>query len=396
MARQMVKTPTPGIYKREGRYVVVWQHRGRQHKEFHRTYAEAREAKARRSGGDRRKVEKVRLGDYADSWIKNYRGRTARGFSETTRDSYRDEIERRIKPYFGRYALAEIDAGDVTEWFGWMEKRGVSPAGVRKAKRVLSAMLADALQQNRLRHGNPCLGVRYVAKNPEPPKPKPRGLTPEELARLLGAIPGKRDRVFVAFLAHTGVRIGEALGLRWRNVSLGDDPHVEIVEQVYKGERKSKPKTHHSIRTIPLTPNMARALAALRERGEWIGPDDPVFPSEAGTPIDYSALRRRVLLPAKAAAGIDDWPKGQAFHMFRKTAATLGHHRGGWSNRQLADVLGHSDPGFTQRVYVGTSDRPAEVGFLDDVIPVDGARPGQDGATDHPQSADDAVPVGKP
>lgn len=48
MAAKLVKTNTPGIYKRGGRYVVVWWHRGKQHKSFHRTLAEAREAKGER------------------------------------------------------------------------------------------------------------------------------------------------------------------------------------------------------------------------------------------------------------------------------------------------------------------------------------------------------------
>ena len=79
-------------------------------------------------------------------------------------------------------------------------------------------------------------------------------------------------------------------------------------------------------------------------------------------------------MPAIEASGID-WPKGVGFHMFRKTAATIGHHRGGWSDRQLADVLGHADPGFTKRTYVGSSDRPAEVAFLDELMPVPSAAP---------------------
>jgi hypothetical protein len=54
MATKMVKTRTPGIYRRGSRYVIVWRHRGKQHKQFFATMAEAREAKGRRQGGDRR------------------------------------------------------------------------------------------------------------------------------------------------------------------------------------------------------------------------------------------------------------------------------------------------------------------------------------------------------
>ena len=51
IAAKLVKTKTPGVYKRGDRYVVVWRHRGKQHKAFYATYAEAREAKGRRMGG---------------------------------------------------------------------------------------------------------------------------------------------------------------------------------------------------------------------------------------------------------------------------------------------------------------------------------------------------------
>jgi len=63
--------------------------------------------------------------------------------------------------------------------------------------------------------------------------------------------------------------------------------------------------------------------------------------------------------------------EGVGFHLFRKTAATLFHDRGQVSDRQLADLLGHADPGFTKRVYVGASDRPADVTFLDELLPVE-------------------------
>jgi hypothetical protein len=60
------------------------------------------------------------------------------------------------------------------------------------------------------------------------------------------------------------------------------------------------------------------------------------------------------LSAAHWASGID-WPKGVAFHMFRKTAATLLHHHGK-SGRQLCGWMGHHDPAFTIRTYVGEAD----------------------------------------
>jgi Phage integrase family len=126
---------------------------------------------------------------------------------------------------------------------------------------------------------------------------------------------------------------------------------------------------------IPLSPGMAIALDRLRQASAYTEAGDPVFPSRIGTPMEYSALRRRVLRPAIEASGID-WPKGTAFHMFRKTAASLIHDSGK-SGRQLADWLGHHDPAFTIRTYVGQVDSGlGDPTFLDELVPADGGQPG--------------------
>jgi integrase len=66
------------------------------------------------------------------------------------------------------------------------------------------------------------------------PKANPRGLTVAELEGLTAAV-RPESRLLSALLAHTGVRIGDALGLRWQHVHLGDDPHIDLREQVYRG-----------------------------------------------------------------------------------------------------------------------------------------------------------------
>ncbi len=97
MATKLVKTRHPGIYHRGGRYVVVWRHRGKQHKSFHRTLDEAREAKRKKDAGERRPTSREPLEDYCRRWIDGYRGRTARGVSERTRRSYRADLERYLR-----------------------------------------------------------------------------------------------------------------------------------------------------------------------------------------------------------------------------------------------------------------------------------------------------------
>ena len=72
----------------------------------------------------------MKLRDYAETWIEDYRGRTSRGFSETTRTEYRRDLDAHVVPYFGGDQLREIEPPDVREWFKWLEDRGVSVSSI--------------------------------------------------------------------------------------------------------------------------------------------------------------------------------------------------------------------------------------------------------------------------
>jgi integrase len=382
---RMKRTKTPSVYKRGGRYVHVWRHRGVQQKDYFATYAEAREAKARRQVGDRRKTPRIKVAEYAPKWIESYRGRTSRGFAEGTRRLYKRDIEAHIVPFFGTYRLDDIDAGDVKEWFVWLEQRGLSFSAIRKAKATLGAMYGSAIEERKAR-SNPVLGVRYVPSTEVKMPRKRRPLTLAELERLRAVLPSEW-RLFFALLVHTGVRIGEMTGLRWGTVHLGDDPSMSVREQVTAGQRKGL-KTANGYRVIPLSQGMARALSAWREQTPYPAEDDPVFASKTGAPLDYSNLYGRVWAPARDAAGIPGNEVG-AFHAFRHTLGSLIHDQGAKSDRQLSDWLGHADIAFTQRVYVGTMDRGlGDADFLDELIPVqEWATDGQHATRRQPQIA---------
>lgn len=302
MAATMEKTATPGIYKRGSRYVVVWRHRGKQHKSFHRTLAEAREAKAQRTAGDRRPTSKIGVAEYFEGWIESYAGRTQRGFSESTRIEYRRPIEADALPVWGTWRLADVEPGDVRDLFGAMRRDDRSTASIKKLRAALSAMFATAVDDGLMR-SNPVAGVRIpAAREEEPPEEeKAKALTRADLAILLEEIP-EDWRLFFEFLAHTGLRIGEAVGLRWEHLELGDSPRVKVREQVYKGVRK-KLKSSNGKRDLPLSPGIAARLLAHR-RDTYKGPRSPVFASGAGTELLPANVYRRVLAPAAVSVGL--------------------------------------------------------------------------------------------
>ncbi len=171
------------------------------------------------------------------------------------------------------------------------------------------------------------------------------------------------------------MRIGEAVGLTWEHVQLGDRASVLVHEQVYRGKRK-RLKSGSSRREIPLSAGMASRLLAHR-RDTYRGEDRPVFASAAGGPLHPSNVRNRVLTPAARSVGLG-WV---GFHTFRHTCASL-LFEAGKDVKQVQEWLGHADPGFTLRTYVHLMDEGlGSADFLDVAVR------GNPGATEHPQTA---------
>jgi len=376
MAARMEKTKTPGVYKRGSRYVVVWRHKGRQHKSFHATLADAREAKGQRQGGERRPVTRRSVEDYAREWLDSYRGRTSRGLSNRTRNAYRSALLDRAIPYFRGYKLAEVEPPDVRRFIAKLEADGLAPSSIRKEVAPLRAMFATAFEDGAIR-SNPATGVRVNGRPSDPEEQHENALAPDELGRLLGELP-EEWRLFFEFLAHTGLRVSEAIGLRWEDVEFGESPRLQLRRQYCRGEWQ-RLKSRRSRRQVPLSTGMARKLwTARRGRRET----DPVFASSKGKLIREENLRRRVLQPAATRAGVS-WV---GFHAFRHTCASLLFD-GGRNIKQVQEWLGHADPGFTMRTYIHLIDgRQEGADFLDERVQVGNAR-----ATQHPKTATDTV-----
>ena len=359
MAAPLIRVKNnPGIYERGSRYVVVWQHRGKQHKRSFRTLTEARAFQGETRSGRARPVSRVTFADYFAEWIESYAGRTSRGFSETTRPEYRRPIEAHALPRWGSWRLAEVEAGDVRDLFGTMRKAGATTSAIKKLRAALSALFATAVEDG-LRPANPVSGVRIppAPQGDELENPEDRGkaLTRTELALLLDAIPEDR-RLFFEFLAATGLRISEAVGLTWAHIDLGTRPRVLVREQVYRGKRR-RLKSRNARREIPLDERMARQLAEHR-RDTYRNEADPVFASAKGTPLNPSRLSRTVLKPAARSVGLG-WVSA---HSFRHTCASMLFERG--SNvKQVAVWLGHADAAFTLRTYVHLMDEGVGAGL---------------------------------
>ncbi len=411
--RALEKTSTAGIYRRHAKgcrrngrckcpYVVRWKAQGRSHKQMFSTLELAREHKGGLASGKsiRRPLSSVTVASYYEPWIVGYRGRTARGLEESTRTVYETSFRLYILPLpIGRLRMRDLAAPDIRDWLGQLERRGSSPSTIRRAKAALSVMLACAVEDGDL-GSNPATGVRYVpsaSAKRQHPKRRPRPLTAVDVVAILNAMP-LQWRAFFTLLAQTGVRIGELLGLTWANVHLGDDPHIMVAEQVYRGERK-KLKTDASRARVPLSPSMASWLVELRPESPG---NAPVFPSATGGPLNYANVYNRVLRPALEKSGLavkvgekkngrPVWDyQGIAFHAFRKACGSLllAH---GKSLKQVQGWLRHSQLTTTMNVYIHqVDDGLGGADAWDDIL---GDTRGHPGATEGPETVQNRTSV---
>lgn len=367
MAEPMVKTKTPGVYKKGNRYVVVWRHRGKQHKSSHRTYAEAREAKAQREAGDRRPSTKQPFAEYAEAWLVGYQGRTARGLDEDTRKGYRRSIELHAEPFFDGYRLCDIEQPDVRRYIKHLQEKNLTAGTIRRYLAPLKAMFATAVEDGDLQV-NPTTGVRInIRRDTEAPEEKAKAMNRAQLAKLLSTIP-ERWRLHFELLAQTGVRISELLGLDWEDLEFGAVPMLRVRRQYYRGTLKNHAKSDAGTRSIPLSPAMAQKLWASRPARA----SGAMFVTRSGERLNDRNLRRVL---DNATEDTDLYWIG--FHTFRHTCASILLDSGK-NIRQVSAWLGHEDPAFTLRTYTHLMD----AGLGDALDAVDLAIPNEEAGPD--------------
>jgi integrase len=210
------------------------------------------------------------VADFAADWLAAIEP-TVR---PATHYSYARNLRLHVLPYLGTLTLVGVDAGVLNGLYARLlaEGRknqaggGLSNRSVRYVHTITHRMFKDAVRWGRL------------ARNPvdaaDPPKAtaavkrKFATWTAEQLRAFL--IGTRRDRLYAAFLvlATTGMRRGEVLGLRWRDLDLetGRATIVQTVITVKHAMQFGDPKTAAGARTISLDPATVTALREHRKR----------------------------------------------------------------------------------------------------------------------------------
>jgi integrase len=197
---------------------------------------------------------------------------------------YRSALNAHLLPAFGERPLESIEPADIEEW-----RRSLVGLSNRSKNKLLIQM-HGVFRRAQIVWGLSVNPLARVEKHPMKASGDIQVFSPEEVWALVRAAASEQDGALFLTAAFTGLRMGELLALRWRDVDFAGS--TIRVRASYAGSALTTPKSG-KVRAVPLAPDVAAALAQLGRREHWVGEDDLVFVGETGSYLDGSALRRR-------------------------------------------------------------------------------------------------------
>lgn len=297
---------------------------------------------------------KINLGDFLERWLEDYAKSALR---PTTFQTYATLIHKHITPALGVIILNKLQPIAIQRFYNEKlengradQSGGLSTQTVRYFHAILREALGHAVKWQLL-HRNPCELV-------DPPSIRKKEITTldtKDVNHFLGI--AKQDRYYISFLIAitTGLRRGEILGLRWKDVDF-ESKALSIRKNLVILNNKptlQDPKTKDSSRFVTLPSLVINALIEHKriqdEEKQMIGDDyntlDLVICTSVGTPVGPRNLLRSFHNLLKKA----DLPK-MRLHELRHSHATLMLKQGEHP-KVVSERLGHSNTRITMDIY---------------------------------------------
>ncbi len=298
---------------------------------------------------------------FASEWFERQKvegGRSGKGLAPKSQEDLLWRLSNHLLPVFGSRRLDQIRVEDVDRYReGKTREDKLGVTSINKTLTTLAAILETAVEYELIAR-NPARGRRRRLRAVPPRRPWLDRA--DHISALLDAA-GKLDtearvchgqrRALLATLTFAGLRIGEALSLRWRDVDLA------------RGTISVRAaKTDAGVRTVYILPVLRDELAAYRARLAP-PPHALVFGTAIGTRQTTTNVRRRILAKAVERANqqldqheVEPLPERLTPHSLRRTFASLLFAIGE-PPPQVVEQMGHTTPNLTLAVYARCMNR---------------------------------------
>jgi integrase len=252
-------------------------------------------------------------------------------------------LDKHILPAMGDVRLRDVSTDHVQALVRKKFEAGYSVQTVVHIRNGISAVFSHAKLKGAYQGDNPAQGIRL----PEMQRKETRALSFAQGRDLLGSLPSPVREMALLSMT-TSLNVAEMLALRWKRVNLTPEivvvgsevvqPFTLLVRENYYRGKFGTVKAKSRRRAVPLSASLVAALIGFRTTSKFIGPEDLVFASRNGTPLNENNLMRRVVKPVAVKLDMP-W---LSWHVFRHTHATLGEQIGmALSDRQAQ--MGHGD-----------------------------------------------------
>jgi integrase len=286
------------------------------------------------------------VGQYLDYWLASVKN----SVRPKTHESY-DLNVRRLKPLLGKKRLSALAPAAIESAYGDLQAEGLARRSVVQAHTVLHNSLKKAVQWGLIGR-NPADG----ASVPRPERNEMQTLDEGQVRQLFTSTADEPLHNLWVLLTTTGLRLGEALGLKWEDVDFAHgrlQVRRALQRQTGKGLVIVEPKTSKSRRTVYFPEGTAEALRQQRllvlkwkhdYESDW-NDGGLVFCREDGQPLDPTGISHK-LKRALKRAGLP----AIRVHDLRHTAASL-HLARGENPKVVQELLGHSTITITLDTY---------------------------------------------
>ena len=314
-----------------------------QHGDRHlKTFPTKREADAHhaivgvavRAGTHTADSKSVTVAKAADLWLESCE---AAGLERASTVAYRQVADLHITPVLGGLRLSQLTVPLVRGFEDRLRRDGRSPAMVRRARRLLGAILADA-QERGLVAQNVVYSLR---KHRRTSRADGNGKlkigvdipSPAEMRAIVGKLDTAtgRHRPVLLTAIFTGLRASELRGLRWADIDLKRG-ELHVRQRADRYNAFGRPKSEAGERTVPLPPML---VTALREHRLALPKNELglVFPNSKGGVDLRATIVRAGFHPAQVAAGVVDQNGGAKY----KGLHALRHFYASWCINRRVD-----------------------------------------------------------
>jgi integrase len=338
--------------RRQGqKYLIRWRvmddtgHSIRHNEIIRGDYIEAQSALAKRLrpvAGQEPKPERT-FGNYAENEWTQYTRNKWKDSTQITAGSF---VTRHIVPYFENLLLSKITPSHIVAFQQCLEAKGLSKKTRRNVHTILTTMFNYAVELELILKTPVKRGIAPKLENHEKP-----ALTSEQgwaLWDALKAAETMRYRAFYGVLLFTGIRTGEALGLKWEDVDFASH-QITIRRNISRG-KETTPKTSLSLRTRPLCDELYTALLHHKSMAQYRQASDYVFVSGSGRPANPDQLREALQRVLRATMDIHLGPREDGLHLLRHTSGSIVYRITG-SVKEAQAWLGHSSSRITLDTY---------------------------------------------